>query len=91
MIQRRWLGFVCPFHSWGLKRLNKGYDPLMARYKTKLYYLFTGTDVYVSEAEWQLLKNFSANFDSHLSSVSDYVPAAISCQDSQTMINARVY
>ena len=24
----------------------------------------------------------SANFDSHLSSVSDYLPAAISCQDS---------
>ena len=59
--------------------------------KSSLTILFTGTDVHVSEAEWQLLKNFSANFDSHLSSVSDYVPAAISCQDSQTMINARVY
>ena len=80
-----------PFSQLGSEELNKGYNPLLARYKTKLYYLFTGTDVHVSEAEWQLLKNFSANFDSHLSSVSDYVPAAISCQDSQTMINARVY
>jgi len=50
-----------------------------------------GTDMHVSEAEWQFLKNFSANFDSHLSSVSDYVPAAIFCQDSKNPINARIF